>query len=396
MIKYNKDSHFTNCLLMSVFSGALLLILPSVCAAQAKNPISGDTVSERGLNLKNIKRIARLTGSPLKDDTFPCPVNTLEKYDVGGTDLGIFWQMDASHMGIFFGDTNGKGFVAGKGGGNGTNWRSNVLAFSDDTNPEDGLTISSMVCDSTGAAREICAGAKSNPGKYQTSIPTSAIRAAGVDYVHYMNIYEWAGKNGRWLTNFSSVYASYNGGSTWERKEAVTFKPDSKFSQVCYAKRDGFVYMVGTLAGRGSAAYLARIKEKDMLDMSLYEYWNGTSEKWIKNNEEAATPIIPAPVGEATLLYHEKYKRWIIAYSYDGAYEPVLKKKMHAIVYRDAAALNSQWSDMKILANEETYPGLYSPYIYPLKNNGNAIYFTMSLWKPYNVFLMKADIQMVR
>jgi hypothetical protein len=353
------------------------------------------TASQKGLYLKNLQQVSRLTGNPLKGETYPSPNNTAENFDVGGTDLGIFWKMDGSRVGIFFGDTNGKGFVPSeKGGGNGGNWRSNVLAISRDSNLKDGLTIESMALDSTGAAREICAGAKTNPGKYNTSIPTAAIRAAGVDYVHYMNIYEWAGGNGRWLTNFSSIYASYDEGQTWTRKEEATFKSDSKFSQVCYAKKDGFVFMIGTLAGRGSAGYLARFKEADILKVNQYEYWNGTTKKWVKNQEEAATPVIEGPVGEASLLYHKKYKRWIIAYSYDGAYETVNKKSLHAIVYRDAEQLNGKWSDMKILATEQEYPGLYSPYFHPDADDSDEVYFTMSLWKPYNVFLMKAKIEL--
>ena len=84
-----------------------------------------------------------------------------------------------------------------------------------------------------------------------------------------MNIRDWGGPHGRWLTNFSSLYTSKDGGSTWERCHEVTFSPDSHFSQVAYAKRNGWVYMIGTQSGRGDAAYLARFREKNILDMSL-------------------------------------------------------------------------------------------------------------------------------
>lgn len=60
----------------------------------------------------------------------------------------------------FFGDTSGEGFVINKNGGNGSNWRSNVVAFSSDTDLTDGLKIDSMLLDSEGKAREICAGGK--------------------------------------------------------------------------------------------------------------------------------------------------------------------------------------------------------------------------------------------
>jgi hypothetical protein len=366
--------------------------------AQVRIPPVNNKTIQPGIRLSNIKAISRITGDSLNGEAFPSPNNTAAIYDVGGTDLGIIWVMNGNRIGLFFGDTNGKDFVPGKddkGGGNGSNWRSNVLAFSDDADLENGLTINSMLLDDSGKAREICAGAKTNPGKYNTSIPTAAIRAAGIDYVHYMNIYEWAGGNGRWLTNFSSLYASKDQGKTWMRKKEVTFKPDSKFSQVTYAKKDGFVYMLGTLSGRGSGAWLARFKERDMLKMKNYEYWNGDSKKWVKNNEEAATVVITGPVGEASLLYHETYKRWVLAYNYDAAYDPKVKKRMHALVYRDANELNGNWSEMKTLTTEKEFPGLYSPYFHPLKNKGNKVYFTMSLWKPYNVFLMSADIDLL-
>ena len=33
--------------------------------------------------------------------------------------------------------------------------------------------------------------------------------------------------------------------------------------------------MIGTQSGRGDAAYLARFREKNILDMKSYEFWNG-------------------------------------------------------------------------------------------------------------------------
>jgi len=392
-VKLAKKLEFmTKRTLLSLFLLLLVFPLPAMVLAQLKSGQNDTAKNQREITLTNVKQVARLTGNPLNAEVFPSPNSTAGDYDVGGTDLGIFWTMDSSRVGIFFGDTKGSDFRAGKGGGNGSNWRSNVLAFSNDVNLEDGLTISSMALDSNGKAREICAGAKNNPGKYNTSIPTAAIRAAGVDYVHYMNIYEWAGGNGRWLTNFSSLYASYDQGDTWERKKQITFKPDSKFSQICYAKRNGIVYMIGTQAGRGSAAFLARFKEEDIEEIGKYQYWNGDLKQWVRNKEHAATAVIPGPVGEASLIYHEKYERWIIAYSYDAAYDPKIGKKMHAVVYRDAKELNGNWSALKILASEKDFPGLYSPYFHPLKNQGDKLYFTISLWDPYNVFLMSTEV----
>ncbi len=345
------------------------------------------------IKLHNLEKVARVTGKSLPHEKFSNSNNTALDYDVYGTDLGIMWHMQGNKVGIFFGDTNGKGFQPSSGGGNvSDNWRSNVLAFSADTNLKDGLTIQSMVLDEDGKAREVVAGGKTNAQKYQTSIPTAAIRLNGVDYVHYMNIYDWTAPNCSWLTNFSSIAASYDDGQTWERKQEVTFDPMSHFSQVAYAKKDGMVYMIGTRSGRGDDAYLARFLEKDILNKKEYEYWNVNSKQWVKGDEESAAPVISGPVGEASLMYHKKYKTWILTHNYDyrcDKSEPIGK---YLIVYRTAKDI-TDWSKPEILVSNQQYPGLYCAYLHPLNDNEDELYFLMSLWKPYNVFLMKVEIE---
>ena len=328
----------------------LLLLGFAVCGITGTAEAMQPSPSKGGktLHITNVRKVARVTGDTLPGETIYSPNNTGPDFDVYGTDLGLMWRTGKKQVGLFFGDTSGKGFVINKNGGNGSNWRSNVVAFSSDVYLEDGLKIDSMLLDSEGKAREICAGGKTNPDVYQTSIPTGAIRAGKRDYVHYMNIHNWGGGHGRWLTNFSSLYASEDGGSTWTRRNEVTFAADSHFPQITYAKRKGWVYMIGTQSGRGDAAYLARFREKDILDMQSYEYWNGECKKWVRGKETAATPILRGPVGEASLLWHRKFKRWILTYNYDPNYDkdPVIKKS--GILYCTAEDI-TQWSSPKLL-----------------------------------------------
>lgn len=344
-----------------------------------------------GIDLKNVRMVARVTGDAIPGETIPNPNRTGPDYEVFGTDLGFMWHMDGTRIGMFFGDTSGKGFVINKNGGNGENWRSNVLAFSTDTDLTDGLKIDNMVTDENGSAFEVCPGAKANPKVYQTSIPTSAIRAGKLDCVHIMNIYDWGAPHGRWLTNYSTLYTSKDNGQNWQRCQEVTFHPDSHFSQVAYAKKDGWVYMVGTQAGRGDAAYLARFKEKDILSIKAYEYWNGDAKKWIRGEESAATPILRGPVGEISLLWHKKSQRWIMTYNYDPNHDKKPVTDIHAILYCDAKDI-TQWNEPKVLLTAREYPALYCAYMHPLKDNEDKIWFNMSMWGPYNVFLMSADI----
>ncbi len=361
-----------------------ILALASSCGPRVK-------ASSQPLALSNLEMVARVTGAPMPGEDFPAPNNTVQR-DVCGTDLGIMWHLEGDRVGLFFGDTNGDGFIPRPdGGGNGGNWRSNTLAFSEDTDLSDGLSISGWALDGEGKAREICAGAKTgDQEKYNTSIPTGAIRAAGADYVHYMNIYKWD-VPGRWLTNFSSLYSSHDGGENWRREECVTFHSDSHFSQVAYAKRDGWVYMLGTRSGRSDDAYLARFREEDILDMSKYSYCDGNG--WVEGRENAAVPVFGKPVGETSLMYLEKQRRWIVTYLLDHNFDPANAYNGHSLVYRESADLVN-WSEPRVITDNKEYPGLYCAYMHPLKNDGDRLWFLMSLWKPYNVFLMSAKISL--
>lgn len=339
------------------------------------------TVDNRwGFFIRSVKRIARVTGRPIGDEPFPSPNNTATQWNVGGTDLGIVWEMTPQHYGIFFGDTFGQDFVpnASNPGPNGSNWRSNVLAFSNDINLDDGLTFSSMASDNSGNAREIIPGGKDQSGNGNlTSIPSAAIRANGADYVHYFNIRNWTG----WVTNHSGLYKSTDNGQTWTKCETVEFSSNSKFGMAGYAKKDGYVYMIGTRAGRTHPACLARFKETDIEDKSKYEYWNGSN--WIVGDESAATAIINEKVGELSFIYNSTLNKWIIAYFNEDRYN---------ITLRTAETITGPWSTPYELAAGKDYPQLYGSYIHPISATGDKLYFLMSMWMPYNVFLMKAEL----
>ena len=60
--------------------------------------------------ISRVDRIARVTGTPLTNESIPSPNNTAEKWNVGGTDLGVIWEMEEGKYGIVFGDTYGRAF----------------------------------------------------------------------------------------------------------------------------------------------------------------------------------------------------------------------------------------------------------------------------------------------
>lgn len=330
-----------------------------------------------GFFIRSVERVARVTGSPMIGEIFPSPNNTGPRWNVGGTDLGIIWEMSQGRYGIFFGDTFGNDFRPNTAnpGPNGSNWRSNVLGFSSDTELDDGLTIDEMASGAGSVAREIVYSAKT--GNDVTSIPTAAIRADKADYVHYFNMRNWD----TWTTNYSGMYKSIDNGQSWEKLEEVTFSSHSPFGQAGYFKKEGYVYMIGTETGRNGQAYLARFFESNIENRENYEYWNGTSGAWVRGNEQLATVIIDDKVGELSFIYNEKLEKWIIAYFNGDRYN---------ITMRTAEQLTGPWSEPYELASGWEYAQLYGSYFHPLSVHGEELYFTMSMWLPYNVFLMKA------
>ena len=61
---------------------------------------------------------------------------------------------------------------------------------------------------------------------------------------------------------------------------------------------------------------------------------------------------------------------------------------------RYADKITGPWSDPLTVASGLSYPQLYGSFIHPLsKQEGGKLYFIMSMWLPYNTYLMSLDIK---
>jgi hypothetical protein len=340
-------------------AGALLHGLPAARSA---------TVTDVGVRV-----IQRLTG----------PTET-GHVAVGGTDLGHMVRHEGKTY-FLFGDT-----FSGEDPGAGGLWRSNVMAYSTDATPADGIALDGWITDPEGRAKEVIASGRTSP---ITEIPTGAISANGNIYAWYMAV-NWWGPAGEWTNNYAGLSRWSAGQSDFTVVEPFAFPASSNFGMVAASRRDDLadasderIYLWGTPAGRLGGVKLARVLPQDIENLNAYEYFGGVSAgqpTWISS--ELSAPLIVAPtVGEMSVMYNPGLKSWTMLY---------LNHNKYAIELRQADQPWGPWSEPIEVATGQRFPGLYGSYMNPLyvEDDGRTIYFTMSLWNPYDVYLAKATL----
>ncbi|MBQ7194519.1 MAG: DUF4185 domain-containing protein [Bacteroidales bacterium] len=376
--------------LLACLLGTALLSTAACCQSCTPSPSAdpgGDgnidnTPEATIITVDKAVKVSRMTGTRPQSESFPSPNNTEYRYNIGGTDLGIFWRMGGDKVGILFGDTFGKGWKPGYT----PDWRSNAMAWSTDRDLDDGITFDGMITDASGSAKQIIYSAHNTSGQGDwSSIPTGAIRIGGKDYVHYMNVRAW---NPKWVTNWSGFAVSEDNGATWTLHKEL-FAADSRFAQVAFWEKDGTVYALGSIIGRRGLPYLARFAPADILNPHKWEYWCKDM-GWLHDKEAYAMPLWgnyqDEMFAEPTFVWHEGFKKWIAVY-----YNEIKNR----IVLRSADELTGNWSEEQLIASGVSYPSPYGGFIYPLGLDGESIYISLSQWDPlYNVFLMKVDLKL--
>jgi Domain of unknown function (DUF4185) len=310
----------------------------------------------------NTKLIARLIG----EDSIN---KTGSKFGIDGADLGhTFLYGDEIFM--VFGDTFGLA---------GGDWRSNTAAVITDDDPSDGLTFDHMIEDAPGHAKELLESKKLDNDEI-TVIPTYGVAVGDRMFLDYMSVHRW-GEPGHWDLNNSGLAYSDDGGQTWTKDPNAIWPGDSNFGQVAITQVDNELYFFGIPSGRYGGVQLARVDQDDILNLESYEYWDGVA--WQKAGIKTAKTIVPAPVGELSVRWNSHYKKWLMTY---------LNETKFGLVIRTADCLTGRWSDEQIIVKSEDYPQLYAPYILPKWNDGSEIYFTMSQFGPYAVYLMQTEL----
>lgn len=348
----------------------LLTSLPTWLAALGLSLVSNTTEADITPELETpfqigiTKNLGPITGPESSNDT-------ARRWGIHGTDLGhMFWHRGKLHM--VFGDTFGYPGLGGR------NWRSNALARIADPDPAQGLPIESMVVGAAGFARELLYSRKVD-GDEKTVIPTHGVSIDGRMFLHYMSVRSW-GEHGRWTVGHSGIAYSDDDGETWEQPKRAVWPRGSGFEQVAFVVEGRLLYTFGISEGRWSGVRLRRVEAERILDPVAYRFWDGTG--WSADPGVAAT-LVPAPVGELSVAWSESHRRWLMMY---------LHPARKAVVLRTAPRLTGPWSEERVVITARDYPGLYAPYIVPGSDIDDAVHYTMSMWGPYNVFLMKTQL----
>lgn len=320
----------------------------------------------------------QLTGAAAVTDTTP--------FDVNGTDLGIILKHNGKYHYIF-GDTFGCGLYMGN------NWRSNTIAYSTDTDPSDGISLDGWIVEpGTGYAKELISSLKIDYVE-MTCIPTAAVSYNGNIYIYYMSVRHWGIIGGVWQCNEASIAVSTDNGQTFTKMTNITWVGDGNFVQFGAAQSSAIViytylYLLATPAGRFGACYLCRVPLTNILDQSAYEYFSGLDRSdnpiW-SSNELSAVEVFEAPVGELSLMWNAYLEQWTVFY---------FNTADLAIVVRRAENIWGPWCPEQKITDATEYPSLYGSYVHPdlVENNGETVYFVMSIFSVYNTFIMSVDV----
>lgn len=357
------------------------------CASDAT--VIVDTDPEKPFVLEgvtDVTEVAQLTG--------PDAINDTAAVSVAGTDLGSMVNVGDRTL-FLFGDTFGERAPESIGGQGGF-WRSNVAAWTSDDDPSDGITFDDWIDDDLGLATALIEGEhdENGAGGEVTKIPTYGFAIGETIYVAYMSVRHW-GDPGAWDANYAGLIVSRDGGESWDRVAGVEWPGDSNFVQFATAEvteegRD-FIYFWSIPAGRFGEVQLMRVgaDEESIEDQNAYSYFagvDGEAPQWSSEMADAAT-VVDGTIGELSVIWSPYLERWVMTYSDAG----------NAYI-REGVTPWGPWGDPIELVSVADYPGLYSPYLNPryVSDDGKTVYFTLSLWGPYNVFWFSADLDRAR
>lgn len=382
---------------------------------------------------------AQLSGSTTFVDwvtgNFP-PNDTFNRYGIWGTDIGTMWDngipddpstpINENQVLIAFGDTFGGPNMTGT-------WRLNTLFRSPDRELSNGMTVpsgewfngnmfgGSPLWEET-YARQIILPERLPRGlptgvtlipTAGISVPTPGTRFGATQYLSFMSVKQW-GAAGQWSTNYSAIAYSEDNGENWyiAPQSVRTNSPvggNKNFQQAAFVRPgDGFVYSYGTPNGRQGQAYISRVAEADILNVTKYEYYSKGSKGgffgigaykagWYRNDPSKASPIFGKEQGACGVSKAgNQVSEMSVQYNKTlGKYVAMHGDQFNNIILRTSDTPEGAWSGPTVVMGQQN-GGIYAPMMHPWSpstlGTGTDLYWNLSIWSEYNVMLMKTDL----
>ena len=210
-------------------------------------------------------------------------------------------------------------------------------------------------------------------------------RRRGTQYVNFMSIKSWD-SDGRWTTNFSAIAVSPDNGEHWgiypgsvrtPAEGRVASAPyvagNENFQQGAFLRPgpgDPYLYSFGTPTGRGGPAYVARVPQGLVPDLTKYEYWNSYRESMGPKQSGGRDAGDPRPGGRNVgPIQH-------LSQAIPGALLQRCQRRRGKDCAGSARTVESRANAREVSGNPG---GIYAPYLHPW-STGKELYFNLSLW----------------
>lgn len=311
---------------------------------------------------------------------------TESRWGFGSGDLGSMFENNGKIY-MVFGDTFSSERLQG-------GWIHNAIAIGQVDEPANGIQFSQMYIGQEGGGLVV-------PMREHTCamIPSCGFAAGETEnerlYMWVHEIYSWQTGGHRDISG-AGWAVSDDGGESWEY--SALFDGDSKFQFVSCWAEDDVLYLYGNYGGGYGETYLMQVSKEQVLDSSAYRYFAGTDEEgepiWASTEAEAK-PVLDHNEREIGITYNEYLDRYLLT-GYDTFND--------RMVIHESESLFGPWSDAYTLLpniyapvelESDKMPHIYGMYTLPsmVEDGGKSMYFTLSEYKPYQVYWVRVDFQ---
>ena len=362
--------------------------------------------------LSSSQKICQLTGEFDRQRQQPTLNRTKSRFGVVGTDLGSSFE----HQGriyFLFGDTIGERREGSPS--------DDSIAYSEDTNPEDCVALNFV----TGPDGRYLSPRIPGIRLRAFEVPTGGFSSNGVMYVFFTTDHSEQRVMGR-----SILARSTNNAQSFQylydvsRDKFINIAPvivnNSDILGLPAREGQGLL-LWGSGTYRRSDPYLAYIPLSSVEDRGTLSYFSGLtaegSPHWSTSEAEAMSLFTHPCIGELSVAWNPFLRQWLMLYNCGNP---------RGINFRVADQPWGPWSETQTLFHpweddgychfmhvswqfrncdsvhdperQNVWGGEYGPYMIPRYFTGDGtrttIYYVMSTWNPYNVVLMRSELQL--